>query len=202
MNTVFAPPSNGDVGRQTGYEMSSVWQGVGSASPRDHLEFGAKLLGFSGEVGDYAALPDQLAAPRALALAEERASTPVSACAVTLDVIYVRRGNMGSRGVLPPRDSIEWERLVARRIGYISAAFALASIATSLIWVVRELPRIESGWMAGLIFMALMAPALYGLFFLVIDAVYGLASGATGRAKKYMDQVYPRSLANKFLDDV
>jgi hypothetical protein len=39
--------------------------------------------------------------------------------------------------------------------------------------------------------MSLIWLATYGLFFLGLDAAYGQLSGATKRARKYMDQVYP-----------
>ncbi len=201
MKTLFEPSSNRNVGGHTGTDISIVWQEAGSASPRDHLEFGAKLLGFAGKVCDCGGLADELEEPAPPALAEETASAPQakSPRAATLDVIYVSRAvktdreDTGARGSEPPSDSIEGEHLVAIRIGYVSAAFEIALIGAWIIWLVRELPRTELDWGAGIAPALLILLALYGALFFVLDAVYGSFSGASRRAKKYMDQVCPPS---------
>jgi len=191
MNTVFATSSSGNVGRQSGNEMGSAWKEAGSASPRDHLEFGAKVLGFTGQMCDCADLPHQDGA------APPVVTSPIeptfSARAVSLEVIHVDRRAKASlpsvrpRVALPPRESHAWQQLVTRRIGIVSAALALAVTGTWLVFIGHE----QADWKLGFASMALILPALFGLFFFAIDAAYGMACGATGRAREYMDQVFP-----------
>lgn len=136
MSTVYLPSSYRDTGFRAGNEPSDISQGATSASPRDNLEFSAKLLGYSGELGD-SVVPGQLAAsvPQRHA-AQSASSSPVSASANSLDIFYVSRGAKSSIWkseaieMLPPRDSVEWQQPVARRIGYVLAASALTLTAS------------------------------------------------------------------------
>ena len=198
MNTVLGSSSNRNIGQQVGNELSNICLGATNASPRDHLEVGAQVLGFTGELGD-SAVPDQLDAPYLQASAGRSGQiAPGQRVGNQAHIMYVSREpkhslrSLGAKETLPP-DSIEWQRLITRRIGYMSAAFALTLTASWLAWIIRGFPRTEPDWMTGLALALLILPAFYGVSFLVFDAVYGMLSGATRRARKYMDQVYPPS---------
>ena len=195
MNSIAQPPTSRGFSWQVANELSEIWQQVIAASPRDQIEFGAKAFGFSGDAGNSADVPLWQASSLPNVVSSEPG--PDSIAPASVDIIHVNRGSKADwttiqlRKGQPPEGSIEWSDLSQKRIGYLSAALALATMWAWLLAILRGGPHPNSDWGPGLVAILLMLPALYALFFFLIDWVFGRTSGSTAMARKYMDQVYP-----------
>lgn len=195
MNSIFLPRPSPESARLETLDLSGIWSDVMSASPRDQIEFGAKAFGFSGEAGSSADVPLWQASSSPNDVPSE--PRPVTTALASVSIIHVSRGAKAEwttiqvRKPLPPRGSIEWSNLTRKRTGYLSAALATVTMCTWVLAILREVPDPSRDWGIGLAASLLTLPALYCLFFMVIDAIAGQFSGSTAMARKYMDQVYP-----------
>lgn len=172
--------------QQARAELIGILEEVECATPRDHLEFDAKLLALSAVLDYEAGLRETSD------LEPQGLPTAARPQAQAFEVIRVHREDWARRRVARwpnraecPGDSIEWQRWVAGSIAYISAAMAAAFV---VIWLAASRGAIGA---FDVVTMLVLLPAVFGVVFLLIDAGHFWFGAAGPRERRYRDQVYP-----------
>lgn len=89
-----------------------------------------------------------------------------------------------------PKESLIHRALETRRIEFLASILA-TSFASVWLWFVLKHRKAGLDWEGGYAFFMLLLPALFGIIFFLLDALFGWATGRTARDVKCMNQVWP-----------